>query len=122
MIKLQLINADTVTSWLFRKSFNCRYNPRMDYAFCLLTLKEFFFCNYRSGLPLSSHRPVITKNTGKYDSIGDKKRKKNMCTNIVNYITFGSDTSYSNLQRSSPHIYIRFPPTNMTILYCYLKI
>ena len=38
MIKLQLINADiiddnnTVTSRLFRKSFNCRYNPRMDYA------------------------------------------------------------------------------------------
>ena len=45
-MKLQLINAaiiyDTaiVTSWLFRKSFNCRYNPRMDYAFCLLTLKS----------------------------------------------------------------------------------
>jgi hypothetical protein len=30
----------TVTSRLFRKSFNCRYNPRMDYAFCLLTLKS----------------------------------------------------------------------------------
>ena len=46
MIKLQLINADiiddidTVASQLFRKSFNCRYNPRMDYAFCLLTLKS----------------------------------------------------------------------------------
>jgi hypothetical protein len=46
MIKLELINADiiddtdTVTSRLFRKSFNCRYNPRMDYAFCLLTLKS----------------------------------------------------------------------------------
>jgi hypothetical protein len=26
-----------VTSWLFRKSFNCR----MDYAFCLLTLKSY---------------------------------------------------------------------------------
>jgi hypothetical protein len=42
----QLINADiiddtdTVASWLFRKSFNCRYNPRMDYAFCLLALKS----------------------------------------------------------------------------------
>ena len=38
MIKLQLINADiiddtdTVTSRLFRKCFNCRYNPRMDYC------------------------------------------------------------------------------------------
>ena len=39
----------------------------------------FFFCNYRSRLPLSTHRPVITKNTGKYDSIGDEKEKK-MCT------------------------------------------
>ena len=52
MIKLQLINAaiiyDTaiVTSWLFRKSFNYRYNPRMDYAFCLLTLKKSFNCRY----------------------------------------------------------------------------
>jgi hypothetical protein len=46
MIKLQQINADiiddtdTVASQLFRKSFNCRYNPRMDYAFRLLTLKS----------------------------------------------------------------------------------
>ena len=32
-----------------------------------------FFCNYRSGLP------VTTKNTGKYYSIGDKKDKKK-CT------------------------------------------
>jgi hypothetical protein len=23
------------------KSFNCRYNPKMDYAFCLLTLKSY---------------------------------------------------------------------------------
>ena len=47
MIKLQLINAAIiyhaacVTSGLFRKSFNCRYNPRLDYAFCLLTLKNY---------------------------------------------------------------------------------
>jgi hypothetical protein len=46
MIKLQLINADKiydiaiVTSRLFRKSFNCRYNPRMDNALCLLILKS----------------------------------------------------------------------------------
>jgi hypothetical protein len=33
-------DTDTVTSRLFRKSFNCRYNPKMDYAFCLLTLKS----------------------------------------------------------------------------------
>ena len=36
-------------------------------------------CNYRSGLPLSTHRPVTTKNMRKYDSIGDKK-EKSMCT------------------------------------------
>ena len=48
MIKLQLSNAaiiydtDCMTSRLFRKIFfNCRYNPRMDYAFCLLTLKSY---------------------------------------------------------------------------------
>jgi hypothetical protein len=39
MIKLQRINADIaydtaiVTSLIFRKSFNCKYNPRMDYAY-----------------------------------------------------------------------------------------
>ena len=38
------------------------------------------FCNYRSGLPLSTHRTVTTKKTGKYDSSGDKKEKKSMCT------------------------------------------
>ena len=46
MITFSLIDADIiydttiVTSLLFRKSFNCRYNPRMDYVFCLLTLKS----------------------------------------------------------------------------------
>ena len=38
-----------------------------------------FFCNYRSELPVGTHRPVTTKNTGKYNSIGDKK-KKSVCT------------------------------------------
>ena len=37
--------------------------------------ENFCCCNYRSGLSLSTHRPVTTKNTGKYDSIGDKKEK-----------------------------------------------
>ena len=37
--------------------------------------EKIFFCNYRSGLSLSTHRPVTTKNTGKYDSIGDKEEK-----------------------------------------------
>ena len=39
--------------------------------------EKIFFCNYRSGLPLSTHRPVTTKNTGKYYSIGDNKERKN---------------------------------------------
>jgi hypothetical protein len=34
------IDTAIVTSQLFRKSFYCRYDPRMDYAFCLLTLKS----------------------------------------------------------------------------------
>ena len=40
--------------------------------------EKIFFCNYRSELSLSTHRPVTTKNTGKYDSVGDKKRKKHV--------------------------------------------
>ena len=52
-----------------------------------------FFCNYRSGLPLSTHRPVTTKNTGKNDSIGAKKEKKT-CVRIKrvksdSYLTYG---------------------------------
>jgi hypothetical protein len=35
-----IYDTDFVASRLFRNSFNCRYNPRMDYAFCLLTLKS----------------------------------------------------------------------------------
>ena len=42
----KLINTDIiydtaiVTSRLFRKSFNCRFNARIEYAFCLLILKS----------------------------------------------------------------------------------
>ena len=55
--------------------------------------EKIFFCNYRSGLSLSTHRPVTTKNTGKYDSIGDKKEKKT-CVRIKrdktdSYLTYG---------------------------------
>jgi len=45
--------------------------------------RRIFFCYYQSGLPLSTDRPVITKNTGKYDGIGDKKEKKH----VYAYIT-----------------------------------
>ena len=56
-------------------------------------VRRIFFCNYRSGLSLSTHRPVTTKNTGKYDSIGDKKEKKT-CVSIKrlktdSYLTYG---------------------------------
>ena len=55
--------------------------------------KNYFFCNYRSGLPLSTHRPVTTKNTEKYDIIGDKAEKKT-CVRIKrvksdSYLTYG---------------------------------
>ena len=30
-------------------------------------------------LSLSTHQPLSAKNTGKYDSIGDKNEKKNTC-------------------------------------------
>ena len=42
------------------------------------SLRRIVFCNYRSGLSLSTHRPMTTKNTGKYDSIGHKKQKKHV--------------------------------------------
>ena len=34
-----IYDTAVVTSHVLRKSFNSRYNPRMYYAFCLLTLK-----------------------------------------------------------------------------------
>ena len=57
------------------------------------SVRRIFLCNYRLGLPLSTHRPVTSKNTGKYDSIGDKNRKK-ACVRIKrvktdNYLTYG---------------------------------
>jgi hypothetical protein len=60
--------------------------------------ENFFLCNYPSGLPLSIHRPVTSKNTGKYDSIGDKK-EKSMCT--MNY-AFCLLTLKSSEKRRSP--------------------
>ena len=39
--------------------------------------KNFFFVITGQNYPCQ-HRPVTTKNTGKYDSIGDKKEKKHV--------------------------------------------
>jgi len=52
------------------QAFYCTDEKRKSEKNCL--------CNYRSRLPLSTHRPVSTKtNTGKYVSIGDQiKRQK----------------------------------------------
>jgi hypothetical protein len=60
------------------------------YIFTLPNIVPFWLCfNIRSteeigeeGLSLSTHRPVTTKNTGKYDSIGDKK-EKSKCTHKI---------------------------------------
>jgi hypothetical protein len=56
------------------------------------SVRRIVFCNYRSGLSLSTHRPMTTKNTGKYDSIGHKKQKT--CVRIKrvktdSYLTYG---------------------------------
>jgi hypothetical protein len=43
MLKIVVIKQMSLfvfTSRFFRKSYDCRYNSRMDYAFCLLTLKS----------------------------------------------------------------------------------
>ena len=68
---------------------------------------EYFFYNYRSGLPLSTHRPVTMKNTGTYDYIGDKKGKKT-CVRMKrvksdSYLTYGqSCKTYMELYVDTP--------------------
>jgi hypothetical protein len=65
----------TISLWLHVKHF---ITLKHEKGKC----EKIFFCIYRSGLSLSTHRPVTTKNTGKYDSIGDKK-EKSMCTHKI---------------------------------------
>ena len=65
----------TISVWLHVKHFITLKHEKVK-------CEEIFFCNYRSGLSLSTHRPVSTKNTGKYDSIGDKK-EKSMCMHKI---------------------------------------
>jgi hypothetical protein len=65
----------TISLWLHVKHFITLMH---DKGKC----EKMFLCNYRSGLSLSTQRPVITKNTGKYDNIGDK-REKSMCTHKI---------------------------------------
>jgi hypothetical protein len=61
----------TISLWLHVKHF---ITLKHEKGKC----EKIFFYNYRSGLSLSTHRPVTTKNTGKYDSIGNKKEKKHV--------------------------------------------
>ena len=65
----------TISLWLHVKHF---ITLKHEKGKC----EKILFCNYRSGLSLSTHRPVTTKNTGNYDSIGDKK-EKSMCTHKI---------------------------------------
>ena len=51
--------------------------------------EQIFFCNYRSGLPLSTHRPVTTKNTEKYDSIRKKACVRIKRVKTDSYLTYG---------------------------------
>ena len=58
--KLMLIEDTAfVTPKIFRNNFNCRYNPKMNYALCLLTLKSL----KKNGDPhyLVLHATPITK-------------------------------------------------------------
>ena len=72
-----------------------------------------FCCNYWSGLPLSTHRPVTTKNTGKVWQHWRQKRKKKTCVRIKrvksdSYLTYGqSCKTYLELYVDTPP-----PPKN----------
>jgi hypothetical protein len=109
MIKLQLINADiiddtdTVTSRLFRKSFNCRYNPRMDYAFCLLTLKSSE--KWRSHY-LVLHATSMTKFYLRDRPFNLQKLTLGYMTKTLNQIIFFSSTKI--VLRDRLHSYIIF--------------
>ena len=65
----------TISLWLHVKHFITLMHEKWK-------CEEILLCNYQSGLSVSSHRPVTTKNTGKYDSISDKK-EKSMCTHKI---------------------------------------
>ena len=79
-----------------------------------------FFCNYRSGLSLSTHRPVKTKNTGKYDSIGDKKTTT--CVRIKqdksdSYLIYGQYVKHT----WKLELYVDNPPQNTNKLIYFMK-
>ena len=66
-----------ITSYIYLLIFTISLWIHVKHFIALMkrgSLRRIFYCNYRSGLSLSTHRPVTTKNNGKYDSIGDKKK------------------------------------------------
>ena len=84
--------------------------------------KNCFLCNYRSGLPLSTHRPVTTKNKGKYDNIGDKKGEKT-CVRIKRVKSY-SYLTYGQLCRTNIELYVDTPspsPQNTNKLIYFMK-
>ena len=79
------INRKKITSYIYLLIFTISLWLHVKHFIALTkgeSVRRIFFCNYRSGLSLSTHRPVTTKNTGKYDIIGDKK-EKSMCTHKI---------------------------------------
>ena len=69
----------TISLWLHVKHF---ITLKHEKGKC----EKIFFCNYRSGLSLSTHRPVTTKNTGKNDSIGHWSRFE-----LTTWVVIGTD-------------------------------
>ena len=54
--------------------------------------KNRFFCNYRSGLSLSTHRPMTTKNTEITTPLATKSKKARVLIKRVktdSYLTYG---------------------------------
>ena len=82
-----------IKNYVNRKLNNVVYLS-LDIYNIILASCQAFYCTNEKGkceknlflqLPvriIQEHRPVTTKNTGKYDSIGDKK-EKSMCTHKI---------------------------------------
>jgi hypothetical protein len=64
---------------------------------------------------MSTHQPVTPKNTGKYDSIGEKKREKKTCVRIKrfksdSYLTYGQPCkTYMELYVDIPTLQEKIP-------------
>jgi len=79
-------------------------------------VRRIFFCNYRPELSLSTYPPVTTKDTGKYDSIGDKKKKA--CVRIQRVKT--DSFFYPADIHVKDEIIRRYPQTTNKLI-CFMK-